>query len=678
MAVLIASDLHKDIAGQPLLRGVSFKLERRERMTIAGRNGAGKTTLLRMLSGETSIDRGELSLTKSARIALHDQRPPRERAMSLRDYVLSGCAEELQIEAELAALEDKMADGTVDEATLARYSRAQARLEARGGYLWRDRATTMARGLGFVEEDLDRELGSFSGGQLTRASLARALATGADVLLLDEPTNHLDIESLEWLEQTLVELDAAVVLVAHDRWFLEAVGTSVLELEAGRSRFFAGTWHQWRREQAARELALGRAIDKQQAEIERMERFIERFRAKATKARQAQSRVKQLAKIERIERDPRDGKGLEFAFSAPERSGRVIFELLDGRIEVGEDHIVLLEQVELWLERGEHVSLVGPNGTGKTTLIETLAGRRPLAAGRLSTGHNVKIGYLSQHADELGAGGDRSQSVVEATQRDTGLNQGRARALLGRFLFSGEDAEKSLDGLSGGERRRLSLAVLVGSVSHPPNVLILDEPTNHLDIESREALEDALHAFPGAILLVSHDRALLDAVGTRTVAVEDRALRSYEGGWPEYVRVREERRAGTPTGTGVSSGVGAASVRGGVRGVVSGGAGAAVRGIVGAAPRAASGASATPGNAPKSGKAAKQKQKGPSKNRLTAQQQAERAVEDAEAAMRALEDELADPAAWATQYESAKSRARHTAARRAVEDAYARLEALVD
>jgi ATP-binding cassette, subfamily F, member 3 len=676
MAVLIASDLHKDIAGQPLLRGVSFKLERRERMTIAGRNGAGKTTLLRMLSGETSIDRGELSLAKGARIALHDQRPPRERAMSLRDYVLSGCAEELQIEAELAALEYKMADGTVDEATLARYSRAQARLEARGGYLWRDRATSMARGLGFVEEDLDRELGSFSGGQLTRASLARALATGADVLLLDEPTNHLDIESLEWLEQTLVELDAAVVLVAHDRWFLEAVGTSVLELEAGRSRFFAGTWHQWRREQAARELALGRAIDKQQAEIERMERFIERFRAKATKARQAQSRVKQLAKIERIERDPRDGKGLEFAFSAPERSGRVIFELFDGRIEVGEDHIVLLEQVELWLERGEHVSLVGANGSGKTTLIETLAGRRALAAGKLSQGHNVKVGYLSQHADELGVGGARSQSVVEATQRDTGLNQGRARALLGRFLFSGEDAEKPLDGLSGGERRRLSLAVLVGSESHPPNVLILDEPTNHLDIESREALEDALHAFPGAILLVSHDRALLDAVGTRTVAVEDRALRSYEGGWPEYVRVREERRAGTPTGTGVSSGVGAASVRGGVGGVVSGGAGAAVRGIVGAAPRAASGATATPGNAP--GKAAKQKQKGPSKNRLTAQQQAERAVEDAEAAMRALQDELADPAAWANQYESAKSEARHTAARRAVEEAYARLEALVD
>ncbi len=654
MALLIASDLNKDMAGRPLLRGVSFKLERRERMTIAGRNGAGKTTLLRMLAGETSIDKGELSVAKGVRIALHDQRPPRERGMALRDYLLSGCAEELAIEAELTALEAQMSAGESDDALLGRYASAQARLEARGGYLWRNRATAMAHGLGFAEADLDRPLDTFSGGQLTRASLARALATGADVLLLDEPTNHLDIESLEWLEQTLVDLDAAVVLVAHDRWFLEAVGTAVLELEAGRSRFFSGTWHQWRREQAARELALGRAIDSQRAEIERMERFIERFRYKATKARQAQSRVKKLAKIERIERDPAEGRGLEFEFAAPERSGRVIFELNDARIEVGDEPLVLLSDAELWLERGEHVSLVGANGTGKTTLIETLAGVREPAAGRLSTGHNVKVGYLSQHAEELGAGGPAGQSVVEAAQRATGLSPGKARALLGRFLFSGEDADKPLSGLSGGERRRLSLAVLVQSGA---NVLILDEPTNHLDIESREALEDALRSFTGAILLVSHDRALLDAVGTRTIAVEDHTLHSYVGGWPEYVRVRDERRAGA-TGTSSSRLAGptsAGSPRAGGNGN-------------GAAPDAAAKAPPKP----------RAKPKGPSKNRMSEAQKAERAVEDAEAALRDLEAELADPAAWATRYESAKSEARHTAAQRAVDDAYARLEELVD
>jgi ATP-binding cassette subfamily F protein 3 len=664
VALLIASDLRKDMAGKPLLGGVSFKLERRERLTIAGRNGAGKTTLLRMVAGEEAIDRGELSVAKGVRIALHDQRPPRERTMSLRDYVLSGCVEELAVERELAKLEGEMTRGASDEALLDRYARAQARLESYGGYLWRDRATVMTHGLGFSDADLDRGLDTFSGGQLTRASLARALATSADVLLLDEPTNHLDIESLEWLEQTLVDLDAAVLLVAHDRWFLEAVGTAVLELYGGaggassRSRFFAGTWHNWRREQAARELALGKAIDKQQAEIARMERFVERFRAKATKARQAQSRVKQLAKIERIERDPRDAATLEFSFKAPERSGRVIFELQDGRVEIDGASLdgaplVLLDQADLWLERGEHVSLVGANGAGKTTLIETLAGRRALGAGKLSTGHNVTVGYLSQHAEELGAGGAPGQSVVEAAQRATGLTPNKARALVGRFLFSGEDADKPLEGLSGGERRRLSLAILMNGTPRPPNVLILDEPTNHLDLESREALEDALRAFEGALLLVSHDRALLDAVGTRTVAIEDGSLRSFLGGWPEYVRVREERLA-----AGGGSSV-IKTVAPGVRGeapVVNGMSSCEVE--------------------PAKARAKSGKQAGPSKNRVREQAEAEQAVEQAEAALRALEQELADPGAWATKYETAKSEARHTAAKRTVEAAYERLETL--
>jgi ATP-binding cassette subfamily F protein 3 len=641
VAVLIASDLAKDMAGEPLLRGVSFKLERRERMTIAGRNGAGKTTLLRMLSGETSIDGGELVLAKGTRVALHDQRPPRERDLSLREYVLSGCREPLELEAELQRLEHAMAEG--DEAAMNRYAGVQARFEAAGGYGWRERARSVIHGLGFDDADLDRPLRTFSGGQLTRGSLARALAAQPDLLLLDEPTNHLDIESLEWLEQTLLDLDAAVVLVAHDRWFLETVGTAVLELEAGRARFFDGTWHAWRKEQAARELALGRAIEKQQAEIARMERFVERFRYKATKARQAQDRLKKLNKIERIERDPRDGRALEFAFKKPERSGRVIFELEDGRLEVPGK--VLLADAELWLERGEHVSLVGPNGTGKTTLIQALVGERPLDGGKLRSGHNVKVGYLSQHTEELEGGGART--VLEAAIKRTGLTPNQARALLGRFLFSGDDADKPLDGLSGGERRRLSLAVLVQSGA---NVLILDEPTNHLDLESREALEDALQAFPGSLVLVTHDRALLDAVGSRTIAVEDYALRSYVGGWPEYARVREERKAlGLPPSApppARATGNGAATVE----------AGAA------AAPKPAAAA-------------AKPKPAGPSKNRVREQERLERAVEEAEAALSVVEDELADPKAWATKYESAKSTARHTAAKRAVEEAYEALEA---
>ena len=419
MAVVIASELGKDIAGSPLLRDVSFKLERRDRMTLSGRNGSGKTTLLRMLAGQAGIDRGKLSLQKSARVSLHDQRPPRERGLSLRDYVLSGAEEVTALEAELTRLEQAMADGAHDEATLAAYSKAQERFELHGGYRWRDRALVTMRGLGFHEDDLDRSLSTFSGGELTRGSLARALTGEPDLLLLDEPTNHLDIASLEWLEEHLTGLDAAIVLVAHDRWFLEAVGTSVLELEAGRSRFFAGPWHAWRKEQAARELALGRAIDRQQAEIARLERFVERFRAKASKARQAQSRVKRLEKMDRVERDPRDTRELSFAFKAPERSGRVVFELENGRIEV--PGRTLLENASLWVERGEHVTLVGGNGSGKTTLIETLTGSRELPAGKLRKGHKVNVGYVSQHAEELTGGG----TVLDAAQRATGLTPGQ-------------------------------------------------------------------------------------------------------------------------------------------------------------------------------------------------------------------------------------------------------------
>ena len=702
MAVLIASDLSKDMAGNPLLRGVSFKLERRERLTIAGRNGAGKTTLLRMLAGETSVDGGDLVFEKGCKVALHDQRPPRDRDLTLRDYILGGCADLIAVEQDLSRLAQAMADG--DAAAFDAYSRAEARLEHAGGWTWRDRATSMVRGLGFDEDDLDRSLKTFSGGELTRASLARALAGDPDLLLLDEPTNHLDIESLEWLEKTLMALDTAIVLVAHDRWFLEAVGTAVLELEAGRSRFFPGTWTAWRKELAAREIALGRAIDKQQAEIERLERFVERFRAKATKAKQAQSRVKRLDKIERIERDPRDREGLKFQFKAPERSGRVVFEMTGGRIEVGSDPPrVLLDDAEIWLERGEHVSLVGPNGAGKTTLIDTLAGVRPLAAGKLSTGHNVKIGHLSQHADELGTSGPgaRARTVAEAATIHTGLTPQKARALLGRFLFSGEDGQKPLDGLSGGERRRLSLAILVASGA---NVLILDEPTNHLDIESREALEDALLSFEGALLLVSHDRALLEAVGTRTVAVLDGTLRSYEGGWQEYVRVREEKRAAERASKNVAGKAAKASARGSVPPALAASTpnakarakakpeprkpqakpkkGKAVRppaaapvGANCAGERLAAATAAALGEGAGRG-GANGSSNGLSKNARRQVRELEREIEQAEAALKRLEVELADPAAWATAEATAQSAQRHAVAKRAVEEAFARWEAL--
>ena len=620
MAIATATSLDVYVGGKLLFEDVGFKLEPRERMTLSGRNGAGKSTLLRVLAGELKPDSGSLTVQRGARVALHDQRPPRESQTTLGDYVFSGRTDMLEAEAELERLEGEMG-GEVSEETMRAYAATQQRLEAGGGYRWRDDVLAVLRGLGFDSEQAERPLSTFSGGELTRASLARALATRPDLLLLDEPTNHLDIPSLEWLERYLVDLDAAVVLVAHDRWFLEAVGTSVLELEAQRARFFAGPWHAWRQEQAARQIALGKAIERQQAEIARMERFVERFRYKATKARQAQSRVKMIEKAKREgpASEKRDNRHLRFRFKPPERPGRVVLKLVNGRLEV--PGRVLLDGANLEIEREEHVVLVGPNGAGKTTLIDTLAGDREPASGSVRLGHNVKVGYLSQHAETAAGSG----SVLDAAKRETGLNEVQARSLLGGFLFSGRDVEKQLSDISGGEQRRLSLAILVASGA---NVLILDEPTNHLDIESREALEDALTEFEGTVLLVSHDRALLEAVGSRTLVCEDGKLRSFPTGWAEYQARRDEEES------------------------------------------EASAAAKPRGSGGKKYSATK-----PAQKAARRAAKLEDRIEKAEAELQALEDELADPAAWSSPGRVERATKRHAEAKAAVEELYAEWEA---
>ncbi len=527
MAIAIASNLRKEIAGEPLFENVSFKLERRDRLSLAGRNGAGKTTLLRILANELQSDGGELVLEKSARVALHDQRPPLESDLTLREYVLSGSRDLIGLEQELAELELAMSSGAHDSATLAQYSRAQASFEKTGGYLWRERAGVVTRGLGFRDPDLDRQLKTFSGGELTRASLGRALSAEPDLLLLDEPTNHLDIESLEWLERKLVSLDAACVIVAHDRWFLEATSTAVLELERGRGAFFPGKWHRWRQEKLARETAQNREAQRQTERIAQLEYFVGRFRY-GTKARQAQAKLKMIERIERDRVRAVEGpeQSLAFEFRQPKRSGRHVLTIRDGTVSAGGAE--LLRGIDLDLDRGDHLALVGPNGSGKTTLLESVV------SGAFPTGHAVEIGYLSQQDVDL----DREGTVLDCIQNATGFDRPEAQALLGRFLFSGWDAHiKPMRALSGGERRRLALAILVSSGA---NLLILDEPTNHLDLESREALEAALERYEGTVLLVSHDRALIDAVAERLAVVEDHSIATYRGGWAEYAGRRAE------------------------------------------------------------------------------------------------------------------------------------------
>ncbi len=625
MATVQASGLAKHFGDRELLRDVSFKLERGDRMALSGRNGSGKTTLLRILAGEISADGGRVSLEKGARVALHDQRPPRGRGVTLAEYVISGLNWVLDIERELERLEARMATDA-SETTLAAYATAQARLEHAGGYRWRDQPRRAIRGLGFGEAELERDLASFSGGELTRASLARALASQPDLLLLDEPTNHLDIESLEWLEEYLGEVDAAVVLVAHDRWFLESVGTSVLELEGDRGRFFAGPWHAWRAEKAARELALGRDVERRQAEIARMERFVERFRAKATKARQAQSKLKHIERLraQGMDTGAREERSLSFSFGSVERSGKIALEVEDARLLVGER--TLLDDGRMWIERGEHVCLIGPNGSGKSTLVEALVGRRELDAGRVQIGHNVELGYLSQHA-ELPRD-DRLTALAHA-QAQTGLSEGKTRALLGRFLFSGDDAVKAVTALSGGEAQRLGLAILVSTAA---NLLILDEPTNHLDVESREALEDALARYQGSLLLISHDRALLEAVGTRTFAFEDERLRDYPGGWAEYRTAHQATDEAPPQ------------------------------------PKPAD---------PSRGREAR-RQRAKAREATAEGERLEREIEEAEAALAALEEELADPALWADARQAKKSNRRHQDAKQRLNELYARWEQASD
>jgi ATP-binding cassette subfamily F protein 3 len=529
---LHVTGLRKSFGAHVIYDGVSFRLPPGERLALIGRNGAGKTTLLRTIVGEIDADAGELGKPKSYRIALHDQRPPVAGAHTLGSYVGEGLADVHAAEDRLRELERRMAEGDGSDDVLRAYAHAQSELESVGGYAWRARFEEILRGLSFKVEDAERPLGSFSGGELTRASLARVLAAQPDLLLLDEPTNHLDLRALEWLEDQLTALTCSILLVSHDRWFLERVATGVLELEFGRGKHYAMGYSAYRREKALALANQADAFERQQAEIARLQRFVDKFRA-GTRSRQAQSKVKQIQRMPKVEA-PRRDRALAFGFSKVERSSRVVIEAEKLVLRAGDKS--LLENAGLVVERGQRVAVIGPNGAGKTTLVETLLGIRDPVAGRIKLGHNVTTGYFSQHIAEM----PEHLSVVDAMTRATNghLNSTQSRTILGNFLFSQEEVDRKVAVLSGGERRRLALAALVAGGA---NLLMLDEPTNHLDVEAREALEEALDAYEGTVVLVSHDRALIDAVATHTASIEDQRIVLRHGDYNDYLEALAQR-----------------------------------------------------------------------------------------------------------------------------------------
>lgn len=525
MTILKVENLTKAYGIHTVFRNICFNLGRGDRVGLIGANGAGKTTLLRCLIGQEEPDAGRIMLPAGATVGYVEQETAgsertlyAELAQAFADVI--ACQVRMrELERQIAAAEDAV----VQAALMKEYAAAIERFERGGGYEYEAAIRRVAAGLGFTADDLERPLGTFSGGQKTRIGLARALIRRPDFLLLDEPTNHLDIAMVEWLEEFLTGYPGAVLIISHDRYFLDRVATSILELENGELTAYRGNYSRYLDQKAERLEAELRSYEKQQAYIAKTEAFIRRYRA-GVKAKQARGRQAQLARLERLAA-PQEAARLDFALPALGECAERVAELSDVTAAYG-DHIVF-EGLSLLIRRGEGVALVGPNGAGKTTLLKLLSGEAAPAAGRVKLGSRVRIGYFSQEHETL----NPLNRVLDEIMLEFGLGEERARQYLGAFLFSGDDVFKTVRDLSGGEKARLALLKLMLTGA---NFLILDEPTNHLDIPAKEAVEEAILAYQGTFLVVSHDRYFLDKVADRVVELADGKLTEYAGNYSYY------------------------------------------------------------------------------------------------------------------------------------------------
>ena len=533
MKVLIARDLVKYHGGDlKILSGATLAVEAGEKIGLVGRNGVGKTTLLNVLSGNSEPDGGTVERVGGAKVGMTSQSlyagAIGER--SVEEEMISAFEGLIRREKELKSLETELS-GNPSPDLLERYGRLQAEFDRDGGYEYRARAASALSSLGFDPADWKRPVGSFSGGEQSRIALARLLLSEPDLVLLDEPTNHLDLRGIEWLETFVKNAKSAVLVVSHDRYFLDAVAGSILELDGGKLTRYPGNYTKYVAEKKARNEQLARKAKANVERREQLERFIEKNRAKATKAKQAKSKQKLLDRMEKIE-GPRNGKkNIELDLGGEtSRAGRVVLEMEGVSYGYGDEP--LLEDLELVIERKERVALLGPNGAGKSTIMRLATGELAGHSGTVRLGNNVVPAYQDQQLARL----DGDKTVLEESMDATGLDAPEARDLLGAFLFSGEEVFKKVSSLSGGEQNRLSLAEIVSSEA---NLLLLDEPTNNLDIPALEALEDALLEYQGTLFLISHDRYFLRKVATRVIELEKGKLVNYLGGYDYY---RSHRR----------------------------------------------------------------------------------------------------------------------------------------
>ena len=516
-----------------VLSGASLAVEEGEKIGLVGRNGAGKTTLLEILAGSSEADAGSVERVGGARVGMTSQSlyAGERGRLSIEEEIISAFAPLIEREKELKEHEARLSESP-STALLERYGRLQGEFERDGGYEYRARAASTLSGLGFAPEDWKRPVGSFSGGEQGRIALARLLLEEPDLVLLDEPTNHLDLRAIEWLENFVKGAKSAVLVVSHDRYFLDAVAGSILDLEDGRLTRYAGNYSEYVAEKKARLEQLARKAKANAERRAQLERFIEKNRAKARKASQAKSKQKLLDRMEKIEALKTGTKSMKLDLGETARAGRVVLQMEDVRYAHEDSDEPLLEELDLVLERGERVALLGSNGTGKSTIMRLATGELSPERGSVRLGHNVTLAYQDQQLARL----DDEKTVLQEAMDTTGLKAPEARDLLGAFLFSGEDVFKKVSSLSGGERNRLSLAEIVVSEA---NLLLLDEPTNNLDIPAREALEEALLDYRGTMFFISHDRYFLRKLATRVVELENKKLVNYLGGYDYY---RSHRR----------------------------------------------------------------------------------------------------------------------------------------